>query len=66
MEDLIKALEGIKERLDILIGIELTKEKTDEEKIDLLFSMDLNSKQIGKIMGISDSAVRNRKRRMKK
>ena len=59
-------LEDINERLDKLIGIVAIQGKAQNQQIELLDGLGLDSKTIGLYVGLSSDAVRQRKSQMKR
>lgn len=48
------------ERIELLLALNLVQGKNENESIALLYRAGYNSKEIGHLIGLSDSTVRNR------
>jgi len=52
-------LEEINEKLNKILGLMAVQNKSRSEQLKILDGLDFSSIEIGKILGISDGAVRN-------
>jgi CRP-like cAMP-binding protein len=66
-EKLVKFLQEISQKLNILISLELNKEKKKlSEKVKFLLDFDLTNQQIAEILGTSKGSVEVIKSRLRK
>lgn len=52
-------LQGINEKLNKILGLMATQNKPRPEQLKILDGLGFSSKEIGKMLGITDGAVRN-------
>jgi DNA-binding NarL/FixJ family response regulator len=66
-EELVKFLQEISQKLNILVALELSKEKKKlSEKVKFLLDFGLTNQQIAEILGTSKGSIEVIKSRLKK